>query len=234
MEELYRRHREPALSYAYTCFRDPRSTEDLTSEVFARAVREARSGCGPTVAWRPSLLTVVRRAAASWAGTARRTELSHNRCNGSRSQLWETVPFKEAPGNSRLRNGASGGCTPTITAASSGCTGTPSTSPSPWARAEPRGKGGCSASISSRPRAATAVVFCAPNSAPASPGTRCSSACSPGWEGNAPSGAGRAGRAHVQLLRRRTALLSRRRPGIRIGSALTPPSTRRSDARIIS
>ncbi|WP_405594488.1 hypothetical protein OG741_02100 [Streptomyces sp. NBC_01410] len=49
VEELYRRHREPVLSYAYTCRRDPRSTEDPTSEAFARAVRDARSGCGPTV-----------------------------------------------------------------------------------------------------------------------------------------------------------------------------------------
>ncbi|MFF3459632.1 RNA polymerase sigma factor [Streptomyces sp. NPDC002730] len=98
VEELYRRHREPVLSHAYTCRHDPRSTEDLTSEAF-RAVREARSGCGPTLARRPSLLTVVRRTAAGRAGTARRT-------------------------------------------------GMPSASLSPWARAEPRGKGGCSAGTS--------------------------------------------------------------------------------------
>lgn len=65
VEELYRRRREPVLSYAYTCRRDPRSTEDPTSEAFARAVRDARSGCGPTVARRPYLLTVVRRTATT-------------------------------------------------------------------------------------------------------------------------------------------------------------------------
>ncbi|NUK55980.1 sigma-70 family RNA polymerase sigma factor [Streptomyces lunaelactis] len=76
VEELYRRHRSAVLSYAYVCCRDPHTAEDLTSDVFARALQAVRSGSGPKAAWRPYLLTIVRRTAADWAGTARRTELS--------------------------------------------------------------------------------------------------------------------------------------------------------------
>ncbi|AVZ73589.1 hypothetical protein SLUN_16830 [Streptomyces lunaelactis] len=76
VEELYRRHRSAVLSYAYACCRDPLTAEDLTSDVFARALQAVRSGSGPKAAWRPYLLTIVRRTAADWAGTARRTELS--------------------------------------------------------------------------------------------------------------------------------------------------------------
>ncbi|HET6354245.1 sigma-70 family RNA polymerase sigma factor [Streptomyces sp.] len=76
MEELYRRHRSAVLSYARTCCRDPHTAEDLVSEAFARTLQAVRSGGGPEAAWRPYLLTVVRRVAAEWAGTARRTELS--------------------------------------------------------------------------------------------------------------------------------------------------------------
>ncbi|MFF3247134.1 sigma-70 family RNA polymerase sigma factor [Streptomyces sp. NPDC002870] len=76
MEELYRRHRSAVLSYARTCCRDPHTAEDLVSEAFARTLQAVRSGGGPEAAWRPYLLTVVRRIAAEWMGTARRTELS--------------------------------------------------------------------------------------------------------------------------------------------------------------
>ncbi|MFF3689757.1 sigma-70 family RNA polymerase sigma factor [Streptomyces sp. NPDC002187] len=76
VEKLYRRHRSAVLSYARTCCRDPHTAEDLVSEAFARTLRAVRSGGGPEAAWRPYLLTVVRRVAAEWAGTARRTELS--------------------------------------------------------------------------------------------------------------------------------------------------------------
>lgn len=76
VEELYRRHRSAVLSYARTCCRDPHTAEDLVSEAFARTLQAVRSGGGPEAAWRPYLLTVVRRVAAEWAGTARRTELS--------------------------------------------------------------------------------------------------------------------------------------------------------------
>ncbi|MEU6065035.1 sigma-70 family RNA polymerase sigma factor [Streptomyces sp. NPDC047082] len=76
VEELYRPHRSAVLSYAYACCRDPRTAEDLTSEAFARVLRAVRSGSGPKAAWRPYLLTVVRRTAADWADTARRSDLS--------------------------------------------------------------------------------------------------------------------------------------------------------------
>ncbi|MGW7006248.1 sigma-70 family RNA polymerase sigma factor [Streptomyces sp. NPDC054933] len=76
LDELYRRHHSAVLSYARTCCRDPHTAEDLTSEAFARTLQAVRSGNGPEAAWRPYLLTIVRRTAADWAGTARRTELS--------------------------------------------------------------------------------------------------------------------------------------------------------------
>ncbi|MEU1404810.1 sigma-70 family RNA polymerase sigma factor [Streptomyces sp. NPDC005728] len=76
VEKLHRRHRSAVLSYAYACCRDPRTAEDLTSEAFARALQTVRSGSGPKAAWRPYLLTVVRRTAADWADTTRRSDLS--------------------------------------------------------------------------------------------------------------------------------------------------------------
>ncbi|WP_435215594.1 sigma-70 family RNA polymerase sigma factor [Streptomyces sp. bgisy034] len=75
-EELYRRHRAPVLAYARTCTRDSHTAEDLTSEAFARALRAVQGGSGPQDAWRPYLLTTVRRTAAAWCRTARRTELA--------------------------------------------------------------------------------------------------------------------------------------------------------------
>lgn len=76
VDELYRRHRSAVFCYALACCRDRHTAEDLTSEAFARTLQAIRSGSGPEAAWRPYLLTVVRRTAADWAGTARRTELS--------------------------------------------------------------------------------------------------------------------------------------------------------------
>ncbi|HET6357959.1 sigma-70 family RNA polymerase sigma factor [Streptomyces sp.] len=76
VDELYRRHRSAVLAYALTCCHDPHTAEDLVSEAFARTLQAVRAGSGPAAAWRPYLLTVVRRIATDWAGTARRTELS--------------------------------------------------------------------------------------------------------------------------------------------------------------
>ncbi len=76
LDELYRRHRTSVIAYARTCTRDTHTAEDLTSEAFARALRAVRGGAGPEGAWRPYLLTTVRRTAASWAATADRIELS--------------------------------------------------------------------------------------------------------------------------------------------------------------
>lgn len=76
LDELFRRHRAPVLGYARTCCRDPHTAEDLTSEAFARTLQAIRAGGGPSEAWRPYLLTTVRRTAAAWSATERRTELS--------------------------------------------------------------------------------------------------------------------------------------------------------------
>ncbi|WP_267242106.1 sigma-70 family RNA polymerase sigma factor [Streptomyces sp. PR69] len=76
IEELYRLHRPAVLSYARSCCRDAHTAEDLVSEAFARTLQAVRSGRGPEAAWRPYLLAVVRRVAAEWAATDRRTELS--------------------------------------------------------------------------------------------------------------------------------------------------------------
>ncbi|MZD07875.1 sigma-70 family RNA polymerase sigma factor [Streptomyces sp. SID5785] len=76
LEELYRRHRPAVVAYARLCCRDPHTAEDLASEAFARTLQAVQGGEGPKDAWRPYLLTVVRRTAAQWAATARRTELS--------------------------------------------------------------------------------------------------------------------------------------------------------------
>ncbi|MER5274777.1 sigma-70 family RNA polymerase sigma factor [Streptomyces sp. NPDC002809] len=74
--ELYRRHAPAVLRYARTCCRDPHTAEDLASEVFARTVQAVLAGKGPVDAWRPYLLTVVRRTAAEWAEGARRVDLT--------------------------------------------------------------------------------------------------------------------------------------------------------------
>ncbi|MDH2389250.1 sigma-70 family RNA polymerase sigma factor [Streptomyces sp. HNM0663] len=76
IEELYRLHRPAVLSYARSCCRDAHTAEDLVSEAFARTLQAVRSGRGPEAAWRPYLLAVVRRVAAEWAATDRRTQLS--------------------------------------------------------------------------------------------------------------------------------------------------------------
>ncbi|WP_406146313.1 sigma-70 family RNA polymerase sigma factor [Streptomyces sp. NBC_01012] len=74
--ELRRRHAPAVLMYARNFCRDPHTAEDLTSEAFARTVRAVRDGKGPAEAWRPYLLTVVRRTAADWADQDRRVDLT--------------------------------------------------------------------------------------------------------------------------------------------------------------
>ncbi|MEJ2847449.1 sigma-70 family RNA polymerase sigma factor [Nocardioides sp. CCNWLW212] len=59
IEELYLRHREPALRYARS-LTDPVTAEDVVAESFARVLETLRAGGGPTLAFRPYLLRTVR------------------------------------------------------------------------------------------------------------------------------------------------------------------------------
>ncbi|MFI8280428.1 sigma-70 family RNA polymerase sigma factor [Streptomyces sp. NPDC085929] len=75
---LYERHWRNVLHYARSCCRSPHTAEDLASEAFVRTLEAIRDGHGPSTAWRPYLLTVVRRTAAQWAVSDRRIELSED------------------------------------------------------------------------------------------------------------------------------------------------------------
>ncbi|MFE1443087.1 sigma-70 family RNA polymerase sigma factor [Streptomyces sp. NPDC058739] len=74
-EELYRRHAVAVRRYARTCCRDAHTADDLTAEVFARALQAVRGGSGPEHAVRAYLLTSVRRVAANWTNSAKREQL---------------------------------------------------------------------------------------------------------------------------------------------------------------
>ncbi|MFE2131529.1 sigma-70 family RNA polymerase sigma factor [Streptomyces amritsarensis] len=76
MDEVFARHHSSVLAYARTCCRDLSTAQDLTAEAFARTYRAVAWGAGPEYAWRPYLLTCVRRLAATWAREAARTRLS--------------------------------------------------------------------------------------------------------------------------------------------------------------
>ncbi|MGW4983061.1 sigma-70 family RNA polymerase sigma factor [Streptomyces mirabilis] len=98
LDELYRRHRPAVLAYARTCCRDGHTAEDLASEAFARTLQAVQAGRGPESAWRPYLLSVVRRTAADWAATARRTALSPD------FERWmESAPVEESSEERVLR-----------------------------------------------------------------------------------------------------------------------------------
>ncbi|WP_157879695.1 sigma-70 family RNA polymerase sigma factor [Streptomyces yangpuensis] len=76
MDEVFARHHPSVLAYARTCCRDLSTAQDLAAEAFARTYRAIAWGAGPEYAWRPYLLTCVRRLAAAWAREASRTRLS--------------------------------------------------------------------------------------------------------------------------------------------------------------
>lgn len=59
VEELYRRHREPALRFARS-LTDPVTAEDVAAEAFVKVLETIRAGGGPDVSFRPYLLTAVR------------------------------------------------------------------------------------------------------------------------------------------------------------------------------
>ncbi|MER6448733.1 hypothetical protein DEJ51_34145 [Streptomyces venezuelae] len=76
MDEVFARHHSSVLAYARTCCRDQSTAQDLAAEAFARTYRAIAWGAGPEYAWRPYLLTCVRRLATVWARDADRTRLS--------------------------------------------------------------------------------------------------------------------------------------------------------------
>ncbi|UUY52660.1 sigma-70 family RNA polymerase sigma factor (plasmid) [Streptomyces yangpuensis] len=76
MDEVFARHHPSVLAYARTCCRDLSTAQDLAAEAFARTYRAIAWGAGPEYAWRPYLLTCVRRLAAAWTREASRTRLS--------------------------------------------------------------------------------------------------------------------------------------------------------------
>ncbi|MFD0267460.1 sigma-70 family RNA polymerase sigma factor [Streptomyces sp. NPDC127106] len=76
MGEVFARHHSAVLAYARTCCRDQSTAHDLAAEAFARTYRAVAWGAGPEHAWRPYLLTCVRRVAADWVRRGARTQLS--------------------------------------------------------------------------------------------------------------------------------------------------------------
>ncbi|PWK65173.1 RNA polymerase sigma factor (sigma-70 family) [Streptomyces sp. CG 926] len=76
MGEVFARHHSAVLAYARTCCRDLSTAHDLAAEAFARTYRAVAWGTGPEYAWRPYLLTCVRRVAADWMRRGARTQLS--------------------------------------------------------------------------------------------------------------------------------------------------------------
>ncbi|WP_354638228.1 RICIN domain-containing protein [Kitasatospora camelliae] len=73
---LIARHHEALLAYTRRLCRDERDAQRLADEVFADTLDAARSGTGPTHAWRPHLLAAARRAAAGWADTGQGARLA--------------------------------------------------------------------------------------------------------------------------------------------------------------
>ncbi|MFD7629305.1 sigma-70 family RNA polymerase sigma factor [Streptomyces sp. NPDC059851] len=76
MGEVFARHHSAVLAYARTCCRDQSTAHDLAAEAFARTYRAVAWGAGPEHAWRPYLLTCVRRVAADWLRRDARNQLS--------------------------------------------------------------------------------------------------------------------------------------------------------------
>ena len=61
--DLHRRHHSAAMATARHLGRDPHDVDDLVNEAFVRVLAALRRGGGPTVAFRPYLLTTLRRIA---------------------------------------------------------------------------------------------------------------------------------------------------------------------------
>lgn len=68
---LYQRHVEAAVKLARHLVRHPADRDDVVAEAFARVLTALRTGSGPTVAFRPYLLTTIRHVAVDLLRTRR-------------------------------------------------------------------------------------------------------------------------------------------------------------------
>lgn len=76
--QLYARHRDAARRLAGVLTRDPSDAEDLVAEAFARVFVVLRDGRGPDAAFRPYLLTALRRVCYDRARAQRWVELTED------------------------------------------------------------------------------------------------------------------------------------------------------------
>ncbi|MBQ0982962.1 NPCBM/NEW2 domain-containing protein [Streptomyces sp. F63] len=74
-EEFFRRHAVAVRRHARAWCHDTDRADDLTTEAFARTLREIRGGDRPEAPERMHLLVTVRRVAAEWARTGRHSRL---------------------------------------------------------------------------------------------------------------------------------------------------------------
>jgi RNA polymerase sigma factor (sigma-70 family) len=88
-DPLYRRHRSSALRHARYWTRSEAAAEDLSAESFTRVLYAIRNGNGPNEAFRPYLLTAMRRVAGDWAEGDRRALVLPD--------LVEIAPAQEEP-----------------------------------------------------------------------------------------------------------------------------------------
>ncbi|MER7468345.1 RICIN domain-containing protein [Streptomyces sp. NPDC097981] len=74
--EVLLRHEDAVLVHARLYCPHERDAQQVTNEAFAQTLQAVRDGSGPTAAWRPYLVTAVRRAAARWADEGHGPRLS--------------------------------------------------------------------------------------------------------------------------------------------------------------
>lgn len=71
--ELWARHQPDARAFALYLTRSPHETDDVVAEAFAKVLRAIHGGAGPTEAFRPYLMTAIRRT--WWRRTEQRPDV---------------------------------------------------------------------------------------------------------------------------------------------------------------